>query len=128
MALRINEGGVTVLVAAVRYFFRREVESDRELFQGLTWAKLDGLHQAQEQGFAALAEALASGTADLENMLASVQEIVAETHGVVVDIQKEVSKLAERFDLLRRELRPRDSLSINDESERRMVRQLVARY
>ncbi len=129
VALRVgSDGSVTVLAAAVRYFFRREVETDRELFQGLTFAKLDGLQQTQEQGFAALAEALTSATGELEAMLASVQEIVVETHGVVVDIQKEVNKLAERFDLLRRELRPRDSLSINDEGERKLVRQLVARY
>jgi WD40 repeat protein len=120
--------GATVLVAAVRYFFRREVETDRELFQGLTWAKLDALRQEQEQGFAALADALAAGAAEMADMLASVQEVVVETHGVVVDIQKEVNKLAERFDVLRRELRPRDSLSINDEGERKLVRQLVARY
>ena len=32
--------GLPLLVTAVRYFFRREVETDRELFQGLTFAQL----------------------------------------------------------------------------------------
>ena len=65
---------------------------------------------------------------ETQALLASVQEVVLETHSVVLDIQNEVSNLARRFDLLHRELRPRDSLSINNEGERQLVKQLVARY
>ena len=47
-----------LLVLAVRYFFRRAIEEDRELFQGLAFAQLERLAEGQEHGFAALADAL----------------------------------------------------------------------
>jgi WD40 repeat protein len=128
VALRTDAGGMTLLVAAARFFFRREVETDRELFQGLTWAKLELLQTTQDQHLAGLAEALADHGERLEEALASLQEKVAETHGVVVDIREEVLGLARRFDLLHRELRPRDSLSIGSEGERQLVKQVIARY
>jgi uracil-DNA glycosylase family 4 len=67
---------------------------------------------------------------------------VTATHGAVLDIQEEqhrqgdqnreiysaVLQLQGRFDMLRRELRPQDSLSIRGDGERRLVKDLVARY
>jgi len=44
--------GRSLLVVAVRYYFRREVESDRALFQGLTFAQMEQLDQNQAKGFA----------------------------------------------------------------------------
>jgi hypothetical protein len=46
--------GVSLLVVAARFFLRRAIEEDRELFQGLAFAKLEQLQQGQEEGFAAL--------------------------------------------------------------------------
>jgi serine/threonine protein kinase len=128
VALRIDARGTPLLVAAVRFFFRREVETDPQLFQGLAWAKLEALQAMQERRFAGLAVALADHAALVEQMLGELQDVVVETHGVVLDIQNEVQDLARRFDLLHRELRPRDSLSIGSEAERRLVKQLIARY
>src|SRR5207249_86710 len=45
------DGGTPLIVLAVRYFFRREVEHDRELFQGLSFAQMERLGQSQEAGF-----------------------------------------------------------------------------
>jgi serine/threonine protein kinase len=135
-------GGVPMLVAAVRYFFRREVETDRELYQGLTWAKLEALQQAQDHAFAALAEALAGHAERVEEMLSGLHETLTQTHGAVLDIQAEqqrqgqqmqemyqaVLDMKRRHDLQASELRPRDSLAIGSESERRTVKAFIERF
>jgi hypothetical protein len=49
-------GGLPLLPAAVRVFFRREVETNPELFRGLTHEALRNLTAIQEQGFSLLAD------------------------------------------------------------------------
>jgi tetratricopeptide (TPR) repeat protein len=126
--LRTDPKGTGLLVAGVRYFFRRELETDPELFRGLAWARLGALEGRQDEGFARLAEALDKHGDLIEDMLQALLDVVVETRGVVLDIRKEVLDLARRFDLLHRELRPRDSLSIGSEAERQLVKQVIARY
>ncbi len=92
LALR-PEGGPPLVVVAVRYFFRREIESDRELFQGLAFAQLERLGQAQEAGFGALADALAGHGRRVEELLDGVQEVLAQTHSAVQDIQQQMRSL-----------------------------------
>ncbi len=134
--------GAPILLAGARYFFRRAVEEDRELFQGLSFAKLEALADAQENGFASLSQAIASNTARLEELLDGVQVVVVQTHSAVLDLQAQmqghgeqlqqigdaVLKLLEQHQLQRRELRPSDSLSIRGDAERQLVKQLVSRY
>jgi serine/threonine protein kinase len=134
--------GMSVLVVAVRYFFRRGVEDDQKLFQGLAFAKLEALGEAQERGFASLSAALAQQGERLEELLADVKAVVVQTHSAVLDLQGQmkghgeqigqigqaVMKLLEQHQLQRREVRPGDSLSIRNEGERQLVKQLVARY
>src|SRR5436305_832030 len=55
--------GLPLLVVSVRYFFRREVETDAQLFQGLAFAQMERLGHEQELAFANLGAAL-SGHAD----------------------------------------------------------------
>src|SRR5262249_8869068 len=64
------------------------------------------------------------------------------THSAVLDVQEEQQRLGEqnrdiyavvvdlqkKLDLMQRELRPRDSLSIRSETERRLVSEVVARF
>ena len=45
--LRLRAGELPFLAVAVRYYFRRAVEGDRELFQGLAFAKLEATSSAQ---------------------------------------------------------------------------------
>src|SRR5262249_8562259 len=45
-----------LLAVAVRYHFRRAVEEDPKLFQGLAFAQLEKIGKAQEDGAAQLAE------------------------------------------------------------------------
>jgi tetratricopeptide (TPR) repeat protein len=141
LALRPAEGG-PLLVVAVRYFFHREIESDARLFQGLAHAQLGRLEEGQERGFAALAEGLARHGRRLEELLGEVHGVVVETHGAVLDVQEElrgqreeirglglaVYRLLEQHQLQRRELQPQDSLSLHGDAERRLVKEVVARY
>ena len=134
--------GDGVLVAAVRYFFRRAIEEDPKLFQGLAFSQLERLGDAQEQGFTALAAAMTQQGERLEELLADVRVVVVETHSAVLDLQGQiegqggqiqeigqaVQKLLEQHQLHDREVRPGDSLSIRNDNERQLVRQVVARY
>jgi hypothetical protein len=131
-----------VLVIAVRYFFRRAVEDDQKLFQGLAFAKLEALGDAHEKGFAALSGAFAQQGQRLEDLLGDVKAVVVQTHSAVLDLQGQVKGLSEETrqmfqavmqqleqrQLQSRELRPGDSLSIRGDAERQLVKQLVSRY
>jgi uracil-DNA glycosylase family 4 len=134
--------GEPLLVLAARYFFRRAVEQDQALFQGLAFAQMEKLQEGQEAAFAGLQQALAEQGARLEGLLADIQLTVTATHEAVLDVQQEqrrqgaqhrdiyqaVLDLQSRLDLMHTELRPRDSLSIRTDGERALVKQVVARY
>ncbi len=89
---------LTLRAAAIRhccwwrcaYFFRREIERDPELFQGLTHVQLEGLSRSQEAGFDALADALAMQGQTLTKMLDDVHEVVVQTHEAVQDLRSEL--------------------------------------
>ena len=135
-------GGQPLLVAAARYFFRRAVETDSALFQGLAFARLEQLQEATDSGFAALERTLQEQGERLELVLGEVQAAVLATRDAVLDVRAEQARqsaqagdvyravidLQNRLDLLNREVRPRDSLSLRNDHERALVKQLVARY
>lgn len=134
--------GLSLLAVASRYFFRRAVEEDARLFQGLAFARLEALDEAQERGFAALADALGKQGNRLEELLGDVKAAVVQTHAAVLDVQGQlrgqseqiqqigqaVLRLLEQHRLQRRALRPGDSLSVRTDEERQLVKQVVARY
>lgn len=82
----------SLLLAAVRYFFRREIERDQELFQGLTHVQLEGLSRGQEAGFDALAEALSRHGDALTGMLDDVREVVTQTHEAVQGLSDQMTR------------------------------------
>ena len=128
----------SLLAVAMRYFFRREVEGDAELFRGLSMERLDQLSHAQEAGFAALAVALEGQRERLDAALSALGDI----RGGVLDIRAEQERQGRKLDDLAgrvlqalaalqmdgRPLRPADSLSIRGDGERRLVKQLLADY
>jgi len=84
---------------AVWYYFRREVEKDQELFQGLVIAKLDALAETTE-----------------------------DTNASVKRLEQQIQKLLERSQLQDRVVRRSDSLSIRSDAERQLVQQVIAEY
>jgi serine/threonine protein kinase len=135
-------GGPPLLLVAARYFLRRAVEDDPQLAAGLAFERMERLQERQTQGFEALGHLLSEQGERLESLLSELQEAVEETHAAVLDVHEElraqgaahrelyraVLELQRRLDLARTEVRPRDSLSIRDDTERRLVRQVVERY
>jgi serine/threonine protein kinase len=128
--------GPSLLMAGMRYFFRREVETDQELFQGLTFTRIEDLSKAQAEGFRAIDQALAQHGARLE-------ELLGDLHADVLDIKAEMDRHGQHLKELsaavlqaldqhrlaqQRELRASDSFSIRSEPERKLVKALVGRY
>jgi hypothetical protein len=134
--------GSPLLALAVRYFFRRAVETDSALFQGLAFVKLEALAETSGRHFDALAELLAQQGSKLETLLLDVHSVVVDTHDAVLDLRSQIQGQNEQLQQLgqailqqleqrhldRREVRPADSLSIRNEGERQAVKALVARY
>jgi serine/threonine protein kinase len=133
--LRLRASDLPFLTVAVRYYFRRAVEEDRELFQGLAFAKLEAASTAQEQQFATLAQTLDRHAARLEGMLADVLEDVgfirenmasksdvARVEGLLLQI------LAQQGMARTREVSSRHSMSIRTDSDRRDANEAIRDY
>ena len=118
----------SLLAVAVRYYFRREVESDPELFRGLAFAKLGDIKESQDKGFAALTDALSRQGQRLEGMLRGMKETGEDTNARVLRLEQQIQRLLEQFQLQGRELRPGDSMSMRSDGEQQRVRQLVKEY
>jgi uracil-DNA glycosylase family 4 len=141
VALRPQHGS-PLLVVAARYFFRRAVEQDDALFQGLAFAQLERLQQDQEAGFSGLERLLGQQGARLEELLGEVRVAVIETRDAVLDVRAEqrrqgdqvrdlyqaVLDMQTKLDFTQREVRAGDSLSLRNDTERALVKQLVRRY
>lgn len=152
-----------LLVVAVRYFFRRAVEDDPKLFQGLAFTQLESLQSGQEQGFGLLHDLMVQHESQLSAALDELHAEIFATYQIAGAIQDEqrrqsardetfqkavldllqeqrskgekhddvydaVIQLQQRLDLMRTELRPRDSLSIRGDVERQLVKEVVSRY
>lgn len=88
-------GPYPLLVMAVRYFFRREIENDPRLSTTWQFQQLDGITQAQEAGFANLHDAILQHGAKMEQLLEDVLEVVTETRDDVRAIKEELQQLRE---------------------------------
>lgn len=101
-------GGQPLLVQAVRYFFRREVEADAKLAAGLTMEKLDGLDAAVRAGMAQLHQAFDRHGALLGGMAETLQAThqgVAATMEVVTGTHDEVKTLRAQMEQQQEQLR-----------------------
>lgn len=127
--LRLRAGELPFLTVAVRYYFRRAVEEDRELFQGLAFAKLEAVSTAQEQQFATLAETLDRHAARLEGMLADVLEVVGDTNERVQRIEGLLLQILAQQGMARtREVTSRHSMPIRTDSDRRFADEAIRDY
>jgi len=78
------------VVVAVRYFFRREVESDGQLARQLVYTHVEGLGKAQEEAFGKLDAALRDHGQRLEQTLDSVAEAIAGLRDTMLDLREEL--------------------------------------
>lgn len=120
-----------LIVMASRYFFRREVEQNEELFRGVTFNKLDSLSQNQADGFSLLARVLDEHGQKLDHIHETTLDLQQEQqrHGHQLNgLYERVMELSQKLDLLREPLRPQHSLSIHSEAERQLVKDLMVRY
>jgi tetratricopeptide (TPR) repeat protein len=124
-----------ILAVAVRYYFRREIETDEELFRGIVFVKLEALQATQERAFEALGEALSKHGQRLDSMLGDIlralgqiAEQTGDTNTRVRNIETQIQKLLDQFQLRNREVRPSDSLSFRSEGEQERLHSLVAEY
>ena len=72
-----------LLAVAVRYYFRRAVEEDPRLFQGLAFAQLERLGKAQEDGAAQLAALMSRYVERLEARLGELKDTALTTRAEV---------------------------------------------
>jgi serine/threonine protein kinase/tetratricopeptide (TPR) repeat protein len=136
------EKGPPLLAMAVRFFFRREIESNPELFQGLMYEQVDQIGQNLLAGFKGVQTALDQKGKELVGQLQSIEVVVKQTHEAVLDVREEVQKqgqqhrelyeavlkLHHKLDVSVQEVRAKDSLSIRNDEERRLVKEVVSRY
>ena len=135
-------GGQPLLVLAVRYFFRREVATDPQLFQGLVFEQMTALSQAQVDGFKNLDDALAKHGQRVEDLIGGLTIIKEGVLNIQVELQRvgkalqaetraifqAVTKMLEERQMNARPVQPRDSLSIRTDQERELVKGLLHRY
>jgi len=132
LEVRPNE---SLLIVAVRYFFRRAVEEDAQLFQGLAFAQLEAIKNDQEKGFASLHAVLQQHGHRLEEILdqtrvgmLNVEDEQRRRGSNIQELYNFVIRLQHRLNMLHGEVRPHHSLSIRGEDELILVREVVARY
>jgi WD40 repeat protein len=76
-----------LLAVAVRYYFRRAVEEDPKLFQGLAFAQLERIGKAQEDGAAQLAELMSRYVERLETRLGEIKDTALTTRAEVRELK-----------------------------------------
>lgn len=86
-------GGVPLLMIAVRYFFRDEVQRDPKLSAVLVLDKLDALTHAQESGFAGLGAALAEQGQRIESLLGEAMVLLEETRDGVREANAQLAEM-----------------------------------
>lgn len=146
LRVRPDANSAPLLALAVRFFFRREIATNGELFRGLVYEQVDQLNESMHQGFNSLAEGLRTIDRGLGRMSADLDEILtglAAIRGDLLDLREEMQKqgmgqeslyleilrLGQKLDHLHeRTLQPRDSMSLRNETEKALVRALVSRY
>jgi DNA-binding beta-propeller fold protein YncE len=131
---------VRLLPVLVRYFFRRALERDDELYRQVSFDLLDNLSQQMEsalgevhQGLAVLGERLLAPLQALRaEVVQSRQDILQAIEQVRQGQQQVMQTLSQlqRFlqlhgNLHQRELRPSDTCSVQNEAERQLIRELM---
>jgi len=87
-----DPAAVPLLAVAVRFHFRRAVEEDPRLFQGLAFAQLERIGKSQEDNAAALAELMSRYVERLETRLGELKDTALTTRAEVREIRESLAK------------------------------------
>jgi WD40 repeat protein len=82
---------IPLLAVAVRYHFRRAVEDDPRLFQGLAFAQLERIGKAQEDGAATLAELMSRYVDRLETRLGELKDTALSTRAEIRELKQSLT-------------------------------------
>jgi serine/threonine protein kinase len=142
--------GDSIVVVAVQFFFRREVESNPQLAAGLQMTAVQTLGESQAEAFGQLGSCLDRFEDRVDTLLAEAQEAIlsavaelkatieggqGQTHAKLDSMHEDfatmsgrMDKLLERLDLLNKPVQPRHSLSIQNDRERQLVKEILMQY
>jgi serine/threonine protein kinase len=127
--------GEPLLTLSVRYFFRREIESDASLARSVTFSRLEDLAAGQQAVLNQLTESLRRHGQQLQEQLDGLLAVAVETRDntaqllqMVHDLRQEVHEAVERNALHNRPVRHGDSMSIHNDVEKKLVHQLLDRF
>jgi WD40 repeat protein len=85
---------IPLLAVAVRYHFRRAVEDDPRLFQGLAFAQLERIGKAQEDGAATLAELMSRYVDRLETRLGELKDTALSTRAEIRELKQSLGSVS----------------------------------
>ena len=144
------QAGDSLIVVAVRYFFRSAIDADPSLRSYLVLAHAEEISRGQEEGFQKLDAAFNHHGERLTEALDEVAEAVAvlresmldlrdELHGQVAELGQhldsqlqvlgvQVLQMLDQLQVQGRPVRPSDSLSLRTDRERDLVRTLLRKY
>jgi len=118
-----------LLVVAVRYFFRREVESNETLARSLQFNQMETLSESQRRSFQQLDAALSTSGHKVESALNDLGSEVEKIGQEIDELKQMVQQLLALHQMhQQKEVRPGISRSIRGEHDKRRVRELVERY
>src|SRR5207302_9778434 len=80
--------GQVMLVQAVRYFFRRAIETNPELARGLQFTRMENLTEAQASGFRQLEEAFKTHGQRLDRALDDLIAVATQTRDAVLALKE----------------------------------------
>jgi hypothetical protein len=97
-------GGQPLLVVAVQYFFRKEIQADATLSAEWQFQEMEKLTERQEAGFAGLHLALAEQGSRLEGMLDTALDLLEDTHAAARETRDNVAALRDEMATDRRQM------------------------
>ena len=142
--------GDSVVVVAVQFFFRREVENNPKLASGLQMTAVQTLGESQAEAFHNLGSSLDRFEERVDALLAEAREMILSAvadlkatvekgqgqahakldsmHEDLINLRGRMDQLLERLDLLNKPVQPRHSLSIQNDRERQLVKEILQQY
>jgi serine/threonine protein kinase len=123
-----THNGFSILTAASRYFFRREIITDAELCQEHFYSQIATIREKQEEHFQTMERLFIDHHEKLNEAIAGVVDEVRQLRQDVTILKDGIARLLDAHNLNRRTLSSRDSFAYRDEAEREQILYLAKLY